>query len=285
LCCMGWSTPRASNMRWLFLFLLVVNVSYVAWEYSRSVAGVAANAPVKLNVPTIALLNEGKAEQLQEKPASIKISEKPQPEKTETVSEIAVDIAQAEPGPSKKKLPDKPADRLTDRPTDRPKHNKKPEKTVITGDACYTLGPFRNLNQLSAFTRGIKDYVIDASFRSREENEQSMFWVYLEPEASKKAADKLRQKLTAKQIKDHYIINKGPKNNGISLGHFKEKNRAYSHAATIKKLGFVPVVEPVFKSYTIYWLDYRVQANKEIPPRVFNKHLTQSVSRIDRPCS
>lgn len=276
MCCMDWCTHRTNNMRWLFLFLLAMNISYGAWEYSRFVAGSSSNAPVNINVPTIALLHELEPKQPQEKTASKKTSDKQKPQSdvvAETVTEVASVTAKPEAKPSKKK------------PTDRPKRNIKPKKKVITGDACYTLGPFRELNQLSAFTRGIKDYVIEASFRSREEREQSMFWVYLEPEANKKAADELRQKLTAKKIKDHYIIIKGPHNNGVSLGHFREKDRAYSHSATIKKLGFEPVVEPVFKTYTIYWLDYRVPSDRDIPQQVFDKTLSQSVSRIDRPCS
>jgi hypothetical protein len=53
----------------------------------------------------------------------------------------------------------------------------EPAEELVVMDACHTLGPFRKLDRLRAFTRAIKDYVVDASFRSRDEQEQSMFWV------------------------------------------------------------------------------------------------------------
>jgi len=272
-------------MRGLFLLLLVINIFYVAWEYSRTVASASASISLKQNVPQIALLHELEPKRSQGSPSEKlvskkpidktghKVSEKPAPVNTATAAKAAAMTAKSESGSDKKKS------------AGRSKQKRHPVTTVSTGDGCYTLGPFRELTQLSAFTRGIKNYVQEASFRSREEREQSMFWVYLKPAANKKAADQLRRELTANKIKDHYVISSGPNNNGVSLGHFRQKDGAYSHSAAIKKLGFEPVVEPVFKSYTIYWLDYRVQPGKGIPQQLFDKHLARSVSRIDRPCT
>ena len=93
------------------------------------------------------------------------------------------------------------------------------------GERCYTLGPFRDMKALRLLTREIKDYVIEASFRSREEQEQSMFRVYLKPVGSKKEARALIKQLDSKKIRDHFIIIEGPLKNGISLGYFSDKRR------------------------------------------------------------
>ena len=164
----------------------------------------------------------------------------------------------------------------------------KPSKSVAVPsnvDTCFTLGPLRELGKLREFTRSIKDYVVTASFRSREEQEQSMFLVYLEPEPSVLKAKILGNQLKDSKIKDYYVITSGEQKNGISLGHFKDKSRAQSHAQSIKKLGFKPMLEPVFRSYTIYWLDYQVPAGKVIPQKIFTKHLTKKINRLDRTCS
>ncbi len=87
------------------------------------------------------------------------------------------------------------------------------------------------------------------------------------------------------KVKDHYVIKTGQQINGISLGHFKEKNRAYSHAASLRELGFSPVVEPVFKDYTLYWLDYRVLPDKSVPADIFKKHLSRKINHLQRQCS
>ena len=112
-----------------------------------------------------------------------------------------------------------------------------------------------------------------------------MFWVYLEPEATFEKAKAIGASLKSKKVKDFYVISSGPKEKGISLGHFKDKDRAYSHAESIKKLGFKPMVDPVFRTYTIYWLDYHVPAGKVIPEKIYRKHLAPKINRLNRSCS
>lgn len=235
-------------MRWLFLFVLLVNVVYVSWELSQSTDGSTVRE-TSTDIPGIELLSEiGQATRVMDE-------------------EVA--------GASKPTQAVKPATSVAARPS----------FDQLGADRCYTLGPFRELDNLRNFTRAIKNYVISASFRSREEQEQSMFWVYLEPEASLRKAKVLGKRLKRMKIKDYYVINSGLHEKGISLGHFKGKDRAYAHAGQVKKLGFKPVVEPVFRSYTIYWLDYRVPVNKVIPRKIFTKRLTKKINLLDRSCS
>lgn len=249
-------------MRLLFLFVLLVNIVFIGWEMSQSKDGLAV-PEASTEIPTIELLSEtGQATKI--------------PTKIPTKLPVKA-VAKASKGTQAAKS----AERDKQPVVEPPVVDVRPSSV----DRCYTLGPFRELDNLRVFTRAIKDYVIAASFRSREEQEQSMFWVYLEPEATLKKARALGKSLKSKKVKDYYVISSGPKENGISLGHFKEKDRAYSHAESIKELGFKPVIDPVFKSYTIYWLDYHVPAGKVIPQKIFSKHLAQKINRLDRSCS
>ena len=249
-------------MRWLFLFVLLVNIVFIGWEMSQSKDG-SAVPEASSEIPTIELLSEtGQATKI---PAKIPTKV---PVKAVAKASKATQVA-------------KSAERDKQPVAEPPTVAARPSSV----DRCYTLGPFRKLDNLRIFTRAIKDYVITASFRSREEREQSMFWVYLEPEATLKKARVLGKSLKSKKVKDYYVISSGPKENGISLGHFKEKDRAYSHAESIKALGFKPIVDPVFKSYTIYWLDYHVPAGRVIPQKIFSKHLDQKINRLERSCS
>ncbi len=90
-------------------------------------------------------------------------------------------------------------------------------------------------------------------------------WVYIKPEKSRKKAIETGDRLKSKKIKDFYVIRDGEQKNGLSLGRFKSKSGAYELAKKVKKLGFEVTVEPLFKSHTIYWLDYQLASGVKIP--------------------
>jgi hypothetical protein len=50
-------------MRWLFLFVLSLNVAYIAWEMSKTPSVDYADVPMLKNVETIVLLSELKRQQ------------------------------------------------------------------------------------------------------------------------------------------------------------------------------------------------------------------------------
>jgi hypothetical protein len=140
------------------------------------------------------------------------------------------------------------------------------------------------METLRLVTREIKDYVVEASFRSKEEQEQTMFRVLISPVGSKQEAKALIRELDKKNIRDHFIITEGPYRNAISLGYFSTKSRAYRHADRVRKLGFDAAAEPVFRSYTIYWLDYRIRSGEEIPQHIFDEYLDGAAQRLSRAC-
>lgn len=159
------------------------------------------------------------------------------------------------------------------------------DKDIISTEpeqaTCYTVGPFQSMEKLRGFVKDIKSYVAQAGFRNMEEKMLTVYWVYLKPVKSRKQARSLGKELKAKKIKDFYIIRTGEKNNGISLGHFKSKQRATKLYSKVKKLGFDVIIEPVFKAFTVYWLDYKVVGNKDIPESVFDRY-TQSSEKLGR---
>jgi hypothetical protein len=234
-------------MRWLFLFVLGLNIAYVGWELSQSTEADFFSS-ANDNVTQLVLLNEVQSSK----------------------NKLAANN-EKQSGAEKSSA-----------------RNQVSEKKAVQSSAvkmCFTLGPFRDLNHLRDFTRAIKDYVSAASFRSRQEQEQSLFWVYIEPAETYKQAKAIAKDLQKKNVKDFYIINKGDHLRGISLGHFKAKDGAFAHFERIKQLGFNPVIEPVFRSYTVYWLDYRLTEGKRVPESVFDIHLTGKINRLDRSCS
>ena len=257
-------------MRWLFLLLLMTNIAYISWEINKPSDDAIVKKTAVSHIPPLVLVTEldlTKNEVIETVDKTEAVEEENIPVESDTKVEIEV-------------VKKDSIEVVTD---------VKPVKTVVEPPAliagsCYTLGPFRELDELRVFTRSIIDYVVDVSFRSREEREVSLFWVYLEPESDSAAAHKLSKRLISKKIRDYYIISSGEHQYGISLGHFKDKERASSHAKRLKKLGFNPVVETVFKNYVIYWLDYKHKQGRQIPDEIFTKLMNDRMSKLNREC-
>jgi len=292
-------------MRWLFLFVLSLNLAYIGLEISRSSSADYADVPPLKNVETIVLLSELKArpdvaEEMLVNDASVKdlpvrqVGVEPANEES-AVSGRSVEKMQGEAVKApqdlvetavpiaEKAVFDEPAGAEQESPS-------APEHAVpVQSASCFTLGPFRDLGKLRGLIREIKSYVVTADFRGRKQKEAALYWVYLKPEKSRALAIKTGKRLKAKKIKDFYVIREGEKINGLSLGHFRNKKSAYRLAEKVKKRGFDVVVEPVFRTHTIYWLDYQLTAGTVIPESVFEKYTGASkkekITRLSRDCA
>lgn len=254
-------------MRWLFLLVLALNLAYLTWGIMNESADTYADVRSLKNVQTISLLSELKQEGATELLTSEQESgqESPAaalPAKAKTTVEAVKNVAV-----KSEAVKVKPAEQI---------------------ESCFTLGPFRNLDKLSGFIREIKTYVVAADFRGREEKEQTIYWVYIEPKANHKKALEVSKRLKAKKVNDFYIINDGDKIHGLSLGRFRNKAGAYGLAEKVKNMGFDVAVEPIFKITTIYWLDYQLIEGVEIPEEILGEYIQvkgeNKVSRLSRQC-
>lgn len=278
-------------MRWLFLFVLSLNLAYIAWQASLPSPDLYANVPPLKNVPPIVLLSEARNNQQpdqaevmaqQENTDNISLEVAATAEPAASDSEAVAAISSAETSEitaesaSAKETPDVVAG------------SAEPEKPLLSR-SCYTLGPFRDLDVLRALTREIKSYVVAADFSGREEKELSLYWVYIKPEKSLEEAIQTGERLKANKIKDFYVIREGDNVNGISLGRFRSKDRAFRLAKKVAKLGFDVQSDPLYKTYTVYWLDYELADGVSIPEAVFDEYIqsnkTEEVSRLSRDCS
>lgn len=286
-------------MRWLFLLVLSLNLAYITWQLSVPAVDSYAKVQPLNNVPAIVLLSELQSkEQLTEEKLSAQLV--PAPESVPSavggsnLSDKQGGAAKADAEPmivAQRVTEDVVVDAAGKAPDTQPAAvtaiGQESEESSQSG-GCFTLGPFRDLEKLRGLTRDIKDYVVAADFRGLEEKEQSLFWVYLRPEISIEKAIETGERLKANKIKDFYIIREGDKIYGISLGRFRNKASAFRLAKKVSKLGFDVLTEPLFKTYTVYWLDYQLADDVSIPGAVFEKYIpsaeTGEVSHLGRDC-
>ena len=296
-------------MRWLFLLVFTLNLAYIAWEMSKSSSDGYVDVPALKNVQPVVLLSE-----LKQPPEEAKVEQAAEDAETTVVDSrpaagVSVEQLDSEQGDIEQVV-DKPQEVAEKKPEAVPQVTEQQDATTVVAEtvasaqqiapekvppaeppkstSCYTLGPFRDLIQLSSLTQDIKSYVVEADFRGREEKEPTLHWVYIKPEKNRAKAIATGKRLKAKKIKDFYVIREGEKLHGLSLGHFRNKEGAYWLVKKVKNLGFNVVVEPVFKTHTIYWLDYRLASGAKIPESVFDKHIKPSkkakISRLSRDC-
>ena len=276
---------RLTDMRWLFLFVLLANVLYITWEIRQPGDEPYVRKVASSLIPPLVLISELEPSE-QDNLVSAKLKEVEKVEVTKPV-QVATSVEKAlviaEPAKPIVKKQVKPIAKPVVKPVVKVVKSKttKPKPELA---ACYTLGPFKKLSKLTEFTKAITNYVVDVSFRNLEESESSVFWVYLPPDGDKASALRVSKRLVKNKIKDYYIINSGLKRNGISLGHFKIKDSAYNHSKRLKKLGFKPEVMTIFETYVVYWLDYKQKLDQPIPDEIFDKYLTVSMNKLTREC-
>lgn len=284
------------DMRRLFIFVLLLNFAYITWQLVQTPDDGHVRKVSNNHIPSLILISELEQTELEQTELEHSME---QPEEL-VAGEAVIEMAAVEKDKvSEKRAVAKKPEKKKMLAVKESKKTKLADKTLIEkgkrttlsvlkseppADACYTLGPFRKLNKLRVFTRLLKDYVVDVSFRSREEHDIYMFWVYLAPANDPKTTHKLSKRLISKKIRDYYIITSGQKRNGISLGHFKDKKRASSHAKRLKKLGFNPIIEPIYSTYLIYWLDYRIKQGLQIPDKIFDRHMSARMNKLNREC-
>ena len=246
-------------MKAVFFILLAANLMLLAWIlFGHDEPGTAPQSDPVPGVDSIVLLSE----------------------QGEAAAEAAVAPAPEQPGPTAETLPDEVAEPVAETAAEP----AAPAVAQNAADICYTVGPFRDLDKLRGIIKAIRDEVVEASFRSREESEQTLFWVYLAPHASLADARAKTRALRSNGIDDSFIITDGDKARGISLGYFREKPRAYKLRDTVAGKGFQPRIDPIFRNYTIYWLDYQVSRDADAVDPLAGQDLGESVSRFDRAC-
>ena len=293
-------------MRWLFLFIFSLNLVYVGWEMSQITSENYADVPALKNVQTIVLLSELKQQtdlaktDQEESEADIVIVDNTSAENasnnkadSELVSSEQVAVAAQEIAAEKTEITTEVMPEVIEQPTvasaEQVVPAEIPSVKTTKSASCFTLGPFRDLDELRALTREIKFYVEATDFRGNEEREQALYWVYIQPEKSRARAIEAGKRLKAKKIKDFYVIRDGEKINGLSLGHFRNKKGADGLAKKVRRLGFEVIVEPVFKTYTVYWLDYQLAEGVVIPEKIFDAYFKtakkEKISRLSRDCN
>lgn len=211
-------------MKWLVIFLLLINVFVYGWQFNKDVreeAAVAAGvAPLPADAPSLRLVSE-----LDELPPSREAVAAPTASldadaATEVVAE-AVDLT---------------------------------TEINSVGDAsevCVNVGPLKDSEALEKLKLWLRTRATVVHTQMDTVRERRFFWVYLEPVSDEQAKKDLSE-LERSGITDYMLIRRGGLKNAISLGLFRSQDSVNRRLTEMTRKGYKPVVVPKFETLEHY---------------------------------
>jgi hypothetical protein len=219
-------------IKWIAIFLLLVNVGYFGWQMNQRLNQVVpATAVQKTDIPasvdSLVLLSE-----LDELP----------PLRDE---HVITEIEETEPASTNEVVPG--------------------ETLPFSSDgACFSIGPFSSEDQLLTLSRWLQTRNMPSKERVEEKRTRERYWVYLEPQDEAEAKAQLEE-LKNKGVSDYYMISKGEKKNTISLGLFSSQDAVNRRLVELERKGYNPVVVPQHKISKVFWLDVQLEDGLTLP--------------------
>jgi hypothetical protein len=125
------------------------------------------------------------------------------------------------------------------------------------GDTCVQVGPLPAAEAAAELARSLASRRIPAATIARDTQVWVGNWIQVGGFASPAAADEARRRLVAGGLADAYLMQEGAEP-VISLGVFREKERADRVAAIARGLGFNPVSTNRYRPAVEYWLLARI---------------------------
>lgn len=149
---------------------------------------------------------------------------------------------------------------------------------------CYTLGPFKELQDSKEVALKFKQNNIPISSRSSQEKEYRGMMVYVDGHETRKEAIATAESLKSRGVRDYIVVNEPGKKNILSLGVFSLKKYAERRHKRIAKMGYSVKSEARYRNRTIYWLDYSESENENLTRFIDQLKIEKGISRISRQC-
>ncbi len=233
-------------MKWLFSTLLIANLGMFIWLYPQHGSDSAALlASIPSDVGELRLVGEKLAPPRQRAEPELSeeaiASESRQGEDTalpDEQSQVPPMIASSDMAASQETLPEATTEKST---------------TPV----CGTLGEFEKRSQAELVSVRILAQGGKTEITSETSNEQAGYWVLVPPQKDRAAAINIVKQLEEAGVSDLWRFTSGELAHAISLGLFRDQERAQARSDKINEMGFESEVRPRFRENTRYWLNYR----------------------------
>lgn len=289
-------------MRWLLVFMLLLNLVAFTWFSVKQQTGEHNRAPVAQQLitippgtPSLVLLSERRpnasepgvlapavapgstagesAEAEIEVAEAASSPELPEPEQqvrnpaadsSQDASDSTAVVEQDQPALADTE-PQAPADPGTTEPSPVAGEEESESDQAVAASAgmpaavpvdrpsqCLMLGPFSEAVSARQLLGRLEGLDISADLKQQSLAADPIYWVYLAPLQSRKAALAMLKTLQSKRI-DSFLITSGDLKYGISLGYFRSEEAAYQVEAARQKQGFDARVMRKERTREVIW--------------------------------
>ncbi|MGD9582447.1 MAG: SPOR domain-containing protein [Lysobacterales bacterium] len=125
--------------------------------------------------------------------------------------------------------------------------------------SCTRLGPFPSQADLRRALTVLTPLTERIQFRETRTSKSRGFWVYLPAFGTRDQALSKARELSAKGIRDYYVVTAGDQQNTISLGLFRDRSNADSRRSELVLLGFQAQMRERRDDAPEYWLEYAIR--------------------------
>lgn len=131
--------------------------------------------------------------------------------------------------------------------------------------ACHRVGYFVNRAEADAASAWLNIEGIETTSKTAKQNVFAGYWVHLPAYPNQAAAAQVVTALQDKNIKDLFVETRAPNQNAISLGLFRQRTGAEQRLKQIQALGFPAKIINREPEQTVYWLEFELENNRQIP--------------------
>lgn len=126
----------------------------------------------------------------------------------------------------------------------------------LRNDTCTSIGPFATQADMRGALNALTPLVSRIQYREAHATETRGYWVYLPATSSREQALGIARQLSARGVRDYYVVTAGDQQNTISLGLFRDKGNAEKRRNEVAALGFAPELVTRTEELPVYWVDF-----------------------------
>jgi hypothetical protein len=149
---------------------------------------------------------------------------------------------------------------------------------------CYTIGPITDKARAIEISGRYSGNQAETALKSSLEKQYLGVMVFIGGHKNRGAAITTANKLSAKGIRDHIIINRPEQPNLLSLGVFGLKKNADRLKARVARLDFPVETEARYRERTIYWLYVEQSSETELLQLLVDDEFDTGISQIPTQC-